>query len=111
MESEKRDVTIANAFADEMNKISMCGADHGKDMKKKTTPTEKTAASAIAEKIQKAKAAGPGPDTGKPGKGKNDSRFIENIGKGFNKGAAAKPGESKVSQLLASMKKEPKGKA
>lgn len=67
---------------------------------------------ATAAEIEKKKAAPPQPDRGGgPGKGKNDPNFIKNIGRGFAKAAAAKPGESKVSALLASMKKEPKRKA
>lgn len=103
----EKDKIIQSAFTEELNKISMCGMDHGKGKKKK--PTEKTAASAITQKIQAAKTAGPGPDTGKPGKGKNDSRFLENVGKGFKKAAEAK--SSKVTQLLQSLKKEPRTRA
>jgi hypothetical protein len=80
--------TMLDAFVDELQKIS---------------------ASSVSAKIEAAKKAGPGPDTGPPGKGKADPRFLENIGKGFKKAAGVS--ESKVTQLLASMKKEPKRKA
>lgn len=87
---EKNEI-IQSAFEDELNKIAK-GVE------------------SISAKIEAAKKAPPGPDTGPPGKGKADPRFLENIGKGFKKGAEVKGG-SRIAQLLQSMKKEPKGKA
>lgn len=84
------DEIMRNAFVDELNKIAAGGS--------------------ISAKIKAAKKAPPGPDLGGgPGKGKNDPNFLENIGRGFKKKAEAKG--SKITQLLKSLKKEPKGKA